>query len=89
MSVMFHDIHEEAEGKIGNHTMDYFNWSELIYADDIMLAGHRAREINIFLSAKYNLKLNYGKCICVARNGKAHTHFSDGKPMKQVIKQHI
>ena len=57
-----------------------------------MLVGHRARELNILIkaigkaSAKYNLKLNYGKCNYIAMNGKAHIHFSDGKPMKQVDK---
>ena len=43
------------------------NW-ELIYADDTMLIGKRAREVNIILAAiektssKYNLSLNYNKC---------------------------
>ena len=92
MSVLFHDIHEEVDSKIDNHGLDHFNWWELIYADDTMLVGHRSREINILIkaiekaSAKYNLKLNYGKCNYIAMNGKAHIHFSDGKPMKQVDK---
>jgi hypothetical protein len=87
---MFHDIHLEVEGKLLNHNLDFFNHWELIYADDTMLIGKRAREINILLAAiekesgKYNLKLNYNKCNYVAMNGKAHIHFSDGKPMKEV-----
>ena len=31
-------------------------------------------------SAKYDLKLNYDKCNCIATDGKAHIHFSSGKP---------
>ena len=67
-------------------------FSEIIYADDTMLIGKRARELNIFIaeiekeSSKYNLKLNYKKCNYVAMNGKAHIHFSDGKPMTEVEK---
>ena len=57
-----------------------------------MLVGNRARELNILLAeietecAKCNLRLNYDKCNYIAMNGKAHIHFSDGKPMKQVDK---
>ncbi len=32
MSFMFHDIREETQDKL----IDYFNWWELIYADDTM-----------------------------------------------------
>lgn len=66
------------------------NWWEMIYADDTMLIGKRARELNILIAAiekessKYNLRLNYKKCNYVAMNGKAHIHFSDGKPMTEV-----
>ena len=65
---------------------------ELIYADDTMLIGKRARAMNIILaaiqklSAKYNLKLNYDKCNYIGMNGKAHIHFSNGKPMKEVAR---
>ena len=92
MSVLFHDIHEDVDRKIDNHGLDHFNWWELIYADDTMLVGHRARELNILIKAienasdKYNLKLNYGKCNYIAMNGKAHIHFSDGELMKRVDK---
>ena len=59
----------------------------MIYADNTMLVGHRAREINILIkaienaSAKYNLKLNYNKCNYIAMKGKARIHFRDGKPL--------
>ena len=55
-----------------------------MYADDTMLVGKRARELNILIaeikkeSSKYNLRLNSSKCNYVAMNGKAHIHFSDG-----------
>lgn len=75
---MFHKIHEETHDKLIGRTMTYFNWWELIDADDTMPAGHRAREIHIFLkaiekaSAKYDMKLNYSKCNYIAVSGKAH-----------------
>ena len=93
MTVMFHDIHEEIDHKIG--TMARLeqpllnNW-ELIYADATMLVGKRAREINIILAAiertfnKYNLRLNYNKCEYIGMNGKAHIHFGNGKPLREV-----
>jgi len=68
MTVMFDDIHTNVDRKIGGYQTDCFNYWELIYADDTMLIGNRARELNILLAeietecAKYNLKLNYGKC---------------------------
>ena len=93
MTVMFHDVHSEIDNKIGvmarlEHPL-MNNW-ELIYADDTMIIGKRAREINLILAAiekasgKYNLRLNYDKCEYIGMNGKAHIHFSNGKPMKEV-----
>ena len=90
MTVIFSDIHEELESKIGAHHLDHFYWWELIYADDTMLIGKRAREINMLLaaiekaSAKYNLRLNYNKCNYIGMNGKANIHFGNGKPFKEV-----
>ena len=58
----------------------------------LVLVGHRARELNVLLSAlekalvKYSLKLKYDKCNYIAMNGHAHTHPSDSRPMKQVDK---
>ena len=78
MTVIFSDIHEELESKIGSHHLDYFYWWELVYADETMLIGKRAREINMLLaaiektSAKYNLRLNYDKCNYIGMNGKAN-----------------
>ena len=47
MTVMFHDIHEEIDHKIGimaRLEQPLLNNWELIYADDTMLIGKRARE---------------------------------------------
>ena len=91
MSVMFKDIHTNIEHKLSHWgAPDHMNWWEMIYADDTMLIGKRARELNILIaeiekmSSKYNLRLNYNKCNYVAMNGKAHIHFSNGKPMTEV-----
>ena len=89
MTVMFSDIHEELESKLGTHHLHHFYRWELIYADDTMLIGKRAREINMLLaaiektSAKYNLRLNYDKCNYIGMNGKANIHFSNGNPLKK------
>ena len=88
---MFRDIHENIEHKMSQQ-LDLMTWWEMIYADDTMRIGRRARELNILIaeiekeSSKYNLKLNYKKCNYVAMNGKAHIHFRDGKPMLEVDK---
>jgi hypothetical protein len=65
-------------------TGDCTNVWEILYADDTMVMGNRAREINIILkqieieSEKYNLKLNHSKCFYVGMNGTANIHFKDG-----------
>ena len=74
------------------HEIDCINAWELLYADDTMLMGTRARELNILLaaiedeSAKYNLRLNYGKCNYLAMNGKANIHFKNGTKLTKVEK---
>ena len=61
---------------------------DLLYADDTLLMGKRASEINIILAAiekyssHYKLHLNKDKCFCIGMNGKARIHFSDGTPIK-------
>ena len=93
MTVMFHDVHNEVDCKISTMARlehPLLNHWELVYADDTMLIGKRARDITINLVAieraftKYNLKLNYDKCEYIGMNGKAHIHFSNGKPMKEI-----
>ena len=76
MSVMFYDIHEALDRKPAGLSYNSWNMWELPYADDTLLVGTRAREINLLVSEietvleKYSLKLNYAKCNYVATNGK-------------------
>ena len=90
MTVMFHDIHEDLDVKLGARHLGFFHWWKLVCAGDTMLIGNRARKINLLIaaieksSAKYNLKLNCDKCNYVGVNGKANIHFSNGKPMQEV-----
>ena len=90
LSVIVHDIHEEVGHTIaGNQCFPFCGW-ELVYANDTMLIGTRARELNILLKeiehecATYNLKLNYKTCTHIAMNGKTHIHFSDGTKLEEV-----
>ena len=58
MTVMFSDIHNDLENKLGANHLDHFIWWELIYADDTMFIGKRAREINLLLAAIEKLRQN-------------------------------
>ena len=51
MTVMFTDIHNEVDLKIAGKTVSGFDFWELLYADDTMIVGERAREINIILDS--------------------------------------
>jgi len=92
MTVIFHDVHTEVDHKIAPYTGDCVNTWELLYADDTMVMGSRAREINIILrqiaieSDKYNLKLNHDKCFYIGMNGRADIHFKDGKKVEKADK---
>ena len=61
---------------------------ELSRANDIMIMGNRAREVNIILkqikfeSEKYNLKLKHDKCIHIRTTGEANIHQKDGTDME-------
>ena len=57
MTVMFNDIHNDLETKLGVHHLDHFYWWELIYADDTMLIGKRAREINLLTLENLNINV--------------------------------
>ena len=63
---------------------------EILYADDTLIFGNRAREINILLhqleeeSAIYNLHLNKSKCVYLGMNGTANIHFKDGTKISRV-----
>jgi len=92
MTVVFHDVHQEIDHKIAPYSGDCTSAWELLYADDTMVMGSRAREINIILkqieieSEKYNLKLNHDKCFYIGMNGKADIHFMDGKRVTKADK---
>jgi len=92
MTVVFHDVHQEVDHKIAPYSGDCTSAWELLYADDTMVMGSRAREINIILkqieieSEKYNLKLNHEKCFYIGMNGKADIHFMDGKRVTKADK---
>ena len=65
----FMDIHTEIDHKILRKSIDICrNLWDLLYADDTMLIGTRARELNLLIRAieeeseKYNLRLTYDKC---------------------------
>ena len=51
MTVMFHDMHEDLDMKLGGRHLDFSHWWELVYADDTMLIRTRAREIDILIAA--------------------------------------
>ena len=79
MSIMFRDIHNNIEHKLSHRgAPDHMPWWEMIYADDTMLIGKRARELNLLIaeiekeSSKYNLRLNYKKCNYVAMKKRTY-----------------
>jgi hypothetical protein len=51
MTVLFHDVHEKTGAKIECGKLEHFNDSEVLYADDTMIIGKRAREVNIIVSS--------------------------------------
>ena len=84
------DIHTEIDHKILGKSIDICrNLWELLYADDTMLIGTRARELNLLIRAieeeseKYNLRLNYDKCNYLAMYGKSDIKFRDGSKMQE------
>ena len=61
---------------------------ELLYADDTMLIGTRARELNMLIEAieesqQYNVMLNYDRCNYLAMYGNADIKFRDGSKMRE------
>ena len=85
MTVIFKDVHMWAEMKVFPMALDHFIDRELLYADDTLILGHRAREVNIFLdlivkeSKRYNLKLNKIKCKHIDINCKPDIHVENGE----------
>ena len=64
MTVMINDIHNRKGDTIRLGNIDGLTYSEVLYADDTLLALERTRETNILLheietdSSYYNMKLN-------------------------------
>ena len=89
MTVIFHDVHKAVNHLISPYCNEVLHTWELLYADDTIVMGSRAREINIILkqieieSGKYNLSLNKDKCFYIGMNGTANIHFKDGTKIKK------
>ena len=92
MSVLFYDIHKELNYKICDKVQECGSFWELLYADDTLLIGNRARELNMLLHAlekecaKYNMRLNKAKCLYIGMGGAADIHFQDGTKIQRVDK---
>ena len=62
MTALFHDVHKAVDHQTIPFQGECTNVWKLLYADDTMVMGNKAREINIILkqieieSDKYNLK---------------------------------
>jgi hypothetical protein len=90
MSVLFHDVHRELEGKLEGGFVDLIDLMQIIYADDTLLVGKRAKEFNLMLKAiekhskRYGMRLNKGKCVSLEMNTKVDVRFSDGTSLKKV-----
>ena len=55
MSVIFADMLDDLLTKLFGSSFGNFGIWEVLYADDTMLIGHRARELNILLKVKIKL----------------------------------
>ena len=90
MTVLFHDVHKRLDRLIQVGKLNYFDYWELLYADDTLLVGKPAREINMLLHAieeesdKYNMRLNKAKCEYVGMFGSAQIKFKNGTAVKRV-----
>ena len=60
MTVLFHDVHSGVDEQIMVGKMENAGFGQVLYADDTLLVGKHARELNILPhaieeeSAKYN-----------------------------------
>ena len=90
MSVMFFDIGLEVKDKVDDKLFFDIDFHNLLYADDTLIIGKRAREVNIILkaiekhSSRYGLRLNKKKCNHINMNCKANIKFSDDTEMNRV-----
>ena len=49
MTVLFRDVHMNIDHKIVGYGFERYDMWELLYADDTLIIGKRAREISIIL----------------------------------------
>ena len=89
MTVLFHDVHSKAGRADTTGKLEHFPYRELLYADDTLLLGYRARELIICIdliveeSKLYNMKLNTGKCKHIDINCDPNIHFKDEQNYKK------
>ena len=87
MSVMFWDIHAKISRNLMAPQIQSYHCSfwEMVYADDTVIVGRRAREINLILAEiekegkRYNLQLNQDKCMYINMNHNPAIHFANGQ----------
>ncbi len=93
MTVMFKDIHDRFARRLSNYRigkLDGLNFSEILYADDTLLALKDTRTANLLIeeieeeSTYYNMQLNKGKCNYIAMNRKHKLKFRDGAALNSV-----
>jgi len=85
MAVIIFDIKQRLNTPKMRQPIKGIEFAEILYADDTLIFGNYTRNISIYLkeieeeSAKYNMKLNYDKCVNLTANQKQTTvRFKDG-----------
>ena len=92
LTAMFHDIHDQIDRDIIAGRLDHFPYHEILYADDILIVGKRAREVNMILKAvekeskRYNMKLNQSKCNHIDMSCNADVKFANGDKVDKLDK---
>ena len=76
MTALFRDVHEEVGEKCWTTAAQEAGPTELLYADDTLLVGSKAKPLNLLLktiekhSKRYGMTLNKKKCEYFAINPK-------------------
>ena len=90
MHVMFTDIHNRRDSKIRHGLIDGLDFTEILYADDTLLATKNTKAMNALLteieteSTYYNMALNKDKCHVIAMNKDNKVTFKDKQQLKRV-----
>jgi ribonuclease P/MRP protein subunit RPP40 len=85
MTVLFNDVEKEVGTQVMQNCMDVVDFSNILYADDTFLVGKRSKELNKILwaiekhSARYGMKLNRGKCVCINMGVRNVIRFKNGE----------